>query len=84
MVLEAMVRGTPVLAARTGPLPETGGQAAAYFDPGDPDSLAGALGSLLADGAIRARLSEAGRSWAARFSWEATARQTVAVYREVV
>ena len=35
VVLEAMARGTPVLAARAGALPETGGDAAAYFDPGE-------------------------------------------------
>lgn len=84
VVLEAMARGTPVLAARTGPLPETGGDAAVYFDPGDPRDLVSALGSLLADATARTRLSEAGRSWAAHFSWEATARQTVSVYRELL
>ncbi|MFL5823899.1 MAG: glycosyltransferase family 4 protein [Solirubrobacteraceae bacterium] len=84
VVLEAMARGTPVLAARAGALPETGGDAAAYFDPADPDSLADRLASLLADDAARARLSEAGRAWAARFSWQGTAAETAAVYRELL
>ena len=84
VVLEAMVRGTPVLAAQAGALPETGGPAAAYFDPDDPDSLSRQLRSLLEDASERARLSEAGRAWAARFSWTGAARQTAAVYRELV
>ncbi|MGB9185128.1 MAG: glycosyltransferase family 1 protein, partial [Solirubrobacteraceae bacterium] len=35
VMLEAMVRGTPVLAARATALPETAGAAAAYFEPDD-------------------------------------------------
>ncbi len=53
VVLEAMARGTPVLAARAGALPETGGDAAAYFDPQDPGDLERRLGALLGDAAWR-------------------------------
>ncbi|HTX45705.1 MAG TPA: glycosyltransferase family 1 protein, partial [Solirubrobacteraceae bacterium] len=58
VVLEAMARGTPVLAARATSLPEAGGDAAAYFDPDDPTDLLRALRGLLGDGARseRARL----------------------------
>jgi glycosyltransferase involved in cell wall biosynthesis len=84
VVLEAMARGAPVLAAGAGALPQTGGAAAAYFDPGDPDSLLAQLRSLLGDAAVRARMSQAGLAWAERFSWAAAARQTAAVYRELV
>jgi glycosyltransferase involved in cell wall biosynthesis len=84
VLLEAMARGTPVLAARAGALPQTGGQAAAYFDPADPDSLAGELDTLLKDPATRAEMARAGLAWAAGFSWASAARQTVDVYRELV
>jgi glycosyltransferase involved in cell wall biosynthesis len=84
VVLEAMARGTPVLAARAGALPQTGGEAAAYFDPDVPDSLADQLGQLLSDPAERAHRAETGRVWAARFSWPEAARQTAAVYQELV
>jgi glycosyltransferase involved in cell wall biosynthesis len=84
VVLDALSRGTAVLAARSGALPETGGQAAAYFDPADPDSLTDQLRALLADPAGRLRLAEAGASWAARFTWPEAARQTAAIYRELV
>lgn len=83
VVLEAMARGTPVLAARAGALTETGGTAAAYFDPHDPDSLAEQLRTLLGDPEARERMASEGRSWAARFSWRHAARQTAAVYREL-
>jgi glycosyltransferase involved in cell wall biosynthesis len=84
VVLEAMVRGTPVLAVRAGSLPDTGGDAAEYFEPGDPDALAAALAKLLSSPEIRAELGQRGREWGARFSWERTARETVAVYRELL
>jgi glycosyltransferase involved in cell wall biosynthesis len=84
VLLEAMSRGTPVLAARATALPETGGDAAAYFDPGDPDGLRGALASLLTSADAREELSRRGLARAAEFSWQRTAERTVAVYRELV
>lgn len=84
VVLEAMARGTPVLAARATALPETGGDAAWYFDPLDPDDLRRQLSVLLGDAALRARLARRGLTRAATFSWERTARETAAVYRELL
>jgi glycosyltransferase involved in cell wall biosynthesis len=84
VVLEAMVRRTPVLAARATALPETGGEAAAYFEPSEPDSLRLELGRLLGDEAARAELSRRGLEWVGRFSWQRAARETAAVYRELV
>ncbi len=84
VVLEAMARGTPVMAARAGALPQTGGEAAAYFEPADPDSLASQLDTLLKNPAVRAEMARVGLSWAERFSWSAAARETVDVYREIV
>jgi glycosyltransferase involved in cell wall biosynthesis len=84
VILEAMVRGTPVLAARATALPETGGDAAAYFEPSDPDDLERTLGALLDDASARRELADRGLAHAARFSWKRTARETAAVYRELV
>lgn len=84
VVLEAMARGTPVLIARAGALPETAGDAAASFDPSSPGDLPAELGALLRDPEMRASLARAGRGWAARFSWEQTAAETTAVYRELL
>lgn len=79
--LEAMVHGLPVLAARSSCLPEVYGDAAAYFDPGDPAELAEAAATLLGDQSRRQRLADAGRHHASRFSWRATAEATLACYR---
>lgn len=86
VLLEAMARGTPVVAARATALPETGGDAAAYFEPGADGGAAdleAVLGSLLGDEERRTELARRGRERAALFSWERTARETTAVYREL-
>jgi glycosyltransferase involved in cell wall biosynthesis len=79
-VLEAMTRGVPVACSNRGALPEVAGDAALLFDPDQPPSIATAVQKLLTDPAERKRLSGLGRANAARFSWAATARETLATY----
>jgi glycosyltransferase involved in cell wall biosynthesis len=81
VLLEAMARGVPVACARATALPETAGDAAVLFDPLDTADIAAAITTALGD---RERLAAAGRARAARFSWDATARQTAAVYHELL
>jgi len=78
--LEAMACGAPVVASRAGALPEVVGEAGVLVDPHDPASIRDGLASLLDDPARRRRLAEAGLARAATFSWERTARETLAVY----
>lgn len=79
-VLEAMRAGAPVVCARAASLPEVGGGAARWFDPADPHQLAAALAEVVADEALRGRMRQAGREQAARFSWDETARRTLAAF----
>jgi len=82
--LEAMAHGLPVAAARASCLPEIYGEAAAWFDPFDPRSLASVLASVLDDPQRRAALVAAGTERVARYSWRATAEQTLDVYRRAL
>jgi glycosyltransferase involved in cell wall biosynthesis len=63
-ILEAMAAGLPVVASRVGGVPElvVDGQTGLLVPAGDPERLAGAVGWLLADAALRRRLGEAGRA----------------------
>lgn len=70
-ILDAMVRGCPVVASDIGALREVGGAAAVYVDPRDPTAIAAALRSTLADDARRTELAAAGRLRGASFSWDA-------------
>ena len=80
-VLEAMACGAPVITTNVSSLPEVGGDAALYCDPGDAEALAQHISSVLADRALAAALAEAGYRQAARFTWRQTALETLGVYR---
>ena len=82
-VLEAMLRGTPVACSNATSLPEVAGDAALLFDPLDVDAIAVSIRRILEDAELAERLREAGRKRALRFSWEDTARQTLASYGKV-
>jgi glycosyltransferase involved in cell wall biosynthesis len=79
-ILEAMRRGVPVACSRASALPEVAGDAARYLDPYDVGDIAGALLALLCDRDLAAQLSQRGRAREAAFTWEATARGTLACY----
>jgi len=86
-VAEAMACGTPVIATRAGALPEVVGEdgTGILVPPADPPALAAAIRSLLADRPLRQRMGEAARKRVVEsFSWEAAARKTVEVYRELL
>jgi alpha-1,3-rhamnosyl/mannosyltransferase len=83
-VLEAMSRDVPVVSSNAGSLPEVVGDAALLFDPNSVDELAGALRRVLTDGELAAGLRARGRERCARFTWENTARQTLASYRRAL
>lgn len=75
-VLEAMVRGVPVVTSRASSLPEVAGDAALLVDPDDVRGIAGAIARVLADAGLGERLAAAGRERAGAFSWERTAALT--------
>jgi glycosyltransferase involved in cell wall biosynthesis len=77
-VLEAMAAGIPVACADIPPLREVAGEAALFFDPLNEDAIAGALDRITMDAGLRAKLAEAGPERAREFTWERTARETLA------
>lgn len=82
-VIEALACGTPVACANTSSLPEVAGEAAVLFDPTQTASIADVLRQVLTDAGLRAALRRRGPVQAAKFSWECTARETLALYRGV-
>jgi glycosyltransferase involved in cell wall biosynthesis len=82
-VLEAMASGTPVICSNTSSLPEVGGDAALYFSPHDPDTLAGAIADLIQNPVLVEQTRLRGIERASRFTWQKTAEQTAAIYRNV-
>jgi glycosyltransferase involved in cell wall biosynthesis len=82
-VIEAMACGCPVIASKTGALPEVGGNAAQYVDPSNPEEIAEAIKKVLVEKTSRAELVNKGLNRANDFSWEKCARETLAVIRSV-
>jgi glycosyltransferase involved in cell wall biosynthesis len=78
--LEAMACGTPVVASNRSSIPEVVGDAALLVDPTQPAEIASAVQRVLTDARLRKELRERGLERAAQFSWERTARETLAVY----
>jgi glycosyltransferase involved in cell wall biosynthesis len=81
--LEAMACGCPVVASRTGALPEIAGDAAVYCDPYDPASIGDAIRDLVSDDALRQQYAERALQRAKLFTWDNCARQTLEVLESV-
>jgi glycosyltransferase involved in cell wall biosynthesis len=79
-ILEAMRRGVPVACSRASALPEVAGDAARYFDPYSVEDIGAAVLELLRDRDLARDLVARGHEREAAFTWEATARGTLASY----
>jgi glycosyltransferase involved in cell wall biosynthesis len=80
--LEAMACGTPVIASDRGSLPEVVGTGGVTTDAEDHAAIAAIITRLFAQPNEYARLCEQATRQAATFSWERTARETLALYDE--
>jgi glycosyltransferase involved in cell wall biosynthesis len=81
--LEAMAHGTPVVTSNTSSLPEVVGKAAVMVNPENVFEIMRALHRVLLDQALRDKLKVRGYEQSKRFSWDASARQILRVYREI-
>jgi glycosyltransferase involved in cell wall biosynthesis len=82
-ILEAMGTGTPVITSNNSAMAEIGANAALLVDPLSVDDIATAMHSIVADPVLHADLRARGLERAKMFSWENTARQTLAAYRRL-
>jgi glycosyltransferase involved in cell wall biosynthesis len=83
--VEHMASGTPLVASRTGALPEVTGDAAVLVRPGDAEELAAVLRRLHDSPAERAELADRALTRVReRFAWPAVARATAERYRDAI
>ncbi len=82
--LESMSCATPVIAANAGALPELVGDGALLVDPEVTEDITAAIDRVASDSEFRMSLGERGRLRAQCFTWDRTARETLAVYRALV
>lgn len=72
--LEALASGVPVVSSNTTSIPEVIGDAGLLIDPSNTSALTAAMGKILSDPALAARLVEAGLKQAVHFNWIESAR----------
>ena len=82
-VIEAMAAGLPVVATRSGALPEVvlDGETGILVERGDAEGLARAIRTLLANPALRARMGAAGRRRVQQlFTWDRSVARLESLY----
>jgi glycosyltransferase involved in cell wall biosynthesis len=82
--LEAFASGAPVASSNTTSLPEILGRAALYFDPRDPEQIAGVMENILTDDKKRNLLISEGFKQAKKYSWRKMAENTHRIYMEIL
>ena len=83
-LVEAMSCGAPVVASTRGSIPEVVGGAGLLFDVESVAELQAQLMRVTGDPALREQLHQQSLRRSRDFSWEATARQVLAVYQAAV
>ena len=86
VLLEAMAAGCPVVAARSGGIPDivTDGVNGYLFEPDEPDGAIAATKSLLEATQIREQLRRNARAEAEQWGWAAATKQLQSYYRQVL
>lgn len=83
-VLEAMACGAAVVCSKAPALREVAGEAALMVEPEDVNGWAAAIERVIRNRQLRQELSRRGLERAQGFSWARAARETIAVYAELL
>lgn len=80
-IIEAMTCGTPVVCSRIPVFTEVAAEAALYFETDDPHEVVRSLERAQTE---HRTMSELGRARVSEFSWERSARKTIAVLDRII
>jgi glycogen synthase len=85
VLLEAMQAALPIVASRTGGIPDVieDGVNGILVPPGEPEALAHAIDRLLADRDLARRLSEGAHERGKDYDWEVLAERVLRVYQDI-
>ncbi len=82
--LEAMMHGCPVVSSNATSLPEVYKDGAIYFDPENVLDMVQKIEQVIMNEKLAKDLAAKGKKVANSYSWQRTAEQTLAIYKEVL
>ncbi|PVX50055.1 glycosyltransferase involved in cell wall biosynthesis [Balneicella halophila] len=83
-IVEAMASKVPVITSKGSCFPETGGDAAIYINPNNPEEIAILTDKILEDGKLRQEMIAKGLTHVQKFSDEAVVHSLMGVYKSVM
>ncbi|GHV71557.1 mannosyltransferase [Bacteroidia bacterium] len=83
-VLEAFACGCPVILSHSSCFPEIAGNAGAYFDPLNVDSMLDSIKRVIYNPSYRKDLIQLGTERSKLFSWGKTAKETLQLYQSIL
>jgi glycosyltransferase involved in cell wall biosynthesis len=75
-LVEAMAVGLPIACSNRGPMPEVLRDGGVYFDPEDPESIAGAIETLIRDPGLRMSVATRAKGLSGEYSWARCGAET--------
>jgi glycosyltransferase involved in cell wall biosynthesis len=82
--LEAQACEVPVVSSNKTALPEIYGEGALYFDPENVMDMAEKIAGVVNNKKLQEKLKKLGVKNSQKYSWDETAKKTLAVYREIL
>lgn len=82
--LEAMACGTPVVSSNLTSMPEVCVDAAVYCDPHNIEEIKNKIELVLTDKVLQNKLIDKGLKQASKFTWKKSAKEHIAVFKEVL
>lgn len=83
-ILEAFTNNCPACISDTSCFPEIGGDAVAYFDPKNKESIRTVITKVLEDATYANRLRERGKERGRLFTWERSAEKMLECYKKAL
>lgn len=83
-ILEAMGCGAPVITSNTSSMPEVAADAALLIDPLKPQEITESIISILSNNELRNSYKQKGKIRADQFTWEASAKELLSIYENMI
>lgn len=83
-ILEAFSCECPVVLSNSSCFPEVAGDAGVYFDPANVDDMSDKICNVLEDAELRKEKIILGKLVSAKFSWDKTVDETLAIYNKMI